>query len=69
MNDVTKMIEEAEHLSTTLNFIKKCCRNMECETCYFHDEKDCIFGWSPEDWNIEAVMLNVGRAIGRREAE
>lgn len=70
MNDVTKMVEEAENLSTTLNFIKRCCQNMGCDdNCYFFDGYRCVFSHDVEKWDIEKIMLNVGRVIGRREAE
>ena len=69
MNDVTKMVEEAEHLSTTLNFIKRCCQSIECEKCYFDDEYRCLLEGDPRTWDIEKIMLNIGRAIGRRETE
>lgn len=68
MSDVTKMLEEADHLATTLNFIKRCCRNCECEECYFSDdEADCLLAEDPGLWDIDKMMLNVGRVIGRRE--
>ena len=69
MGDVTKMLEEADHLSTTLNFIKRCCQNTECDDCYFFDGYSCAFHLSAAHWEIEKIMLNVGRAIGRREKE
>ena len=69
MSDVTKMLEEAEHLSTTLNFIKRCCQNTECDDCYFFDGYNCVFSKAAQCWETEKIMLNVGRAIGRREKE
>lgn len=69
MGDVTKMLEEVENLSISLNFIKECCQYCKCKKiCLFSDdEAGCLLRDDPKAWDIGKIMLNVGREIGRRE--
>ena len=67
-----ELAQAVTDLSQALYFIKTTCTKTDhkCENCVFHSGGDCVItNRSPDNWNVDYILYNMGKNVGRREHE
>ena len=62
---MNKNYETAQQLGEALDFVSEYCKGTEkCDDCIFADHGTCCFADSPDKWDINTVILNMGIRLG-----